>query len=187
MQQLHLVPHLVGVGNEREAVRAVAVDGSDRWDELYRTHAPEALRLAYLITGSRQAAEDLTQDAFVKVMGRLMHLRDESSFKNYLRRTVINLTKMHFRRKDVERRHAEPETPESARNLETSVADVDLVRHALNDLPHKQRVAIVLRYYADWSDTQIAEQLGCAEGTVRSLLSRASARLRDSIGGDARG
>ena len=71
------------------------------------------IRLAYLLTGDRAVAEDIAQDAFVRVVGHLGHLRDASSFDAYLRRTVVNLSKNHFRRRAVERRFlaraAEPE------------------------------------------------------------------------------
>ena len=59
--------------------------------ELYVRHAAEATRLAYMLTGDRQLAEDLVQDAFVKLAGRLVHLRDPGAFDAYLRRTIVNL------------------------------------------------------------------------------------------------
>ena len=69
-----------------------------RLAELYRRHAPDAVRLAYLLTGDRVLAEDLVQDAFVKLAGRFRDLRDPDAFAAYLRRTVVNLTNSHWRR-----------------------------------------------------------------------------------------
>src|SRR5438128_7013337 len=74
-----------------------------RLGELYLRHADAAVRLAYLLTGDRALAEDLVQDAFVRLAGRLVHLRDPGAFDAYLRRTVVNLSQSYFRRKRVER------------------------------------------------------------------------------------
>src|SRR6478672_8950808 len=74
-----------------------------RLGELYVRHAAEATRLAYLLTGDRALAEDLVQDAFVRLAGRLVHLRDQQAFEAYLRRTVVNLSNSYFRRRKVER------------------------------------------------------------------------------------
>jgi RNA polymerase sigma factor (sigma-70 family) len=64
---------------------------------------------------------------------------------------------------------------------ETALADREVIWSALGVLSHRQRIAIVLRYYEDFTDEQIAQVLGCAQGTVRSLISRALPRLRASI------
>src|SRR6266581_3277559 len=80
----------------------VAAD-TGRIGELYLQHADAAVRLAYLLTGDRALAEDLVQDAFVRLAGRLIHLRDPGAFDAYLRRTVVNLSHSYFRRKRVER------------------------------------------------------------------------------------
>src|SRR5256714_7912858 len=74
-----------------------------RLDDLYRRHAPDAARLAYLLTGDRALAEDLMQDAFVRMFGRFRDLRNPDAFGAYLRRTIVNLSRSHFRRAKVER------------------------------------------------------------------------------------
>src|SRR6476646_4914808 len=85
---------------------AYVTDGpGGRLGELFVRHAAEATRLAYLLTGDRQLAEDLVQDAFVKLAGRLVHLRDPGAFDAYLRRTIVNLSRSHFRRRKLEREH----------------------------------------------------------------------------------
>src|ERR671933_2677181 len=81
-----------------------------RLADLYERHAADAVRLAYLLTVSRPVAEDLVQDAFVKLAGRLAHLRDPDAFEAYLRRTVVNLANSHFRRRRVERSFLERES-----------------------------------------------------------------------------
>src|ERR671923_2407588 len=80
-----------------------------RLGELYLRHADDAVRLAYLLTGDHALAEDLVQDAFVKLAGRLIHLRDPGAFDAYLRRTVVNLANSHFRRKRLERAYLKRE------------------------------------------------------------------------------
>src|SRR5438874_8781926 len=84
-------------------VDQVAAANPGKLGDLYLQHAGEAMRLAYMLTGDRQLAEDLVQDAFVRLAGRLAHLRDPGAFDAYLRRTVVNLANSHFRRKKIER------------------------------------------------------------------------------------
>src|SRR6059058_2058925 len=80
-----------------------------RLGELYRRHAPDAVRLAYLLTGDRALAEDLAQEAFVRMFGRFRDLRNPDAFGAYLRKTVVNLSRSHFRRAKVERAYLERE------------------------------------------------------------------------------
>src|SRR5215218_8241881 len=89
----------------READRAGAADGasSGGLGELYARHAGAAVGLAYLLTGDRHHAEDLAQEAFVRLAGRFRHLRDVGAFEAYLRRTVVNLFTSQLRRRRLER------------------------------------------------------------------------------------
>src|SRR6266581_1355869 len=87
----------------RSSVDRLAAPDTGRLGELYVRHADDAVRLAYLLTGDTALAEDIVQDAFVRLAGRLVHLRDPNAFHAYLRKTVTNLSKSHFRRKRVER------------------------------------------------------------------------------------
>lgn len=156
-----------------------------RLGELYLAHADGALRLAYLLTGDRTLADDLVQDAFVYLAGRLSHLRNPDSFDAYLRRTVVNLANMYFRRRKVERAYLE----NSARDRGGSAGDPDIallqtLRAALLHLPHRQRAAVVLRYYLDLPDAETADILRCRRGTVRSLLSRGMESLRAELRGE---
>ena len=72
-------------------------------EDRYVRHAPGAVRLAYLLTSDAALAEDITQEAFIRVAGRFRHLRTPDSFDAYLRRTVVNLCMSHHRRRRVER------------------------------------------------------------------------------------
>jgi RNA polymerase sigma-70 factor (sigma-E family) len=147
--------------------------------ELYQRHLLNALRLAYLVTGDRALAEDLVQEAFLRVFGRFGDLRDAGAFEAYLKRTVVNLARKQFRRARVERTYLARE----ARSRHPEFAEPDVVtraslREALLRLPDRQRMAIVLRYYADLSERQTAEMLRCRLGTVKSLVSRGMEALR---------
>jgi RNA polymerase sigma-70 factor (sigma-E family) len=165
------------------------VAGAERrsFEELYRLHARDARRLAYLLTGSREAADDLTQDAFIRAYGRLAHLRGEDAFAPYLRRTVVNLARMQFRRRAVERRYLLRHRGEQTAPDERDLTETEGLRLALARLPYRQRAAVVLRFYSDLPDGETAAILGCTAGTVRSLISRGVAALRETLGGEGRG
>jgi RNA polymerase sigma-70 factor (sigma-E family) len=160
-----------------------AVRGS-RLEELYRAHAPDALRLAYLLTGDRLLAEDLTQDAFVRVFGRFRDLRNRDAFWWYLRRTIVNLSRSHFRRRRVERAWLERQHPHEA-HIDPDVDERERLRAALLTLRPEQRAAIVLRYFEDLSEADTAQALGVAVGTVKSMVSRGMERLRKELDEDA--
>jgi RNA polymerase sigma-70 factor (sigma-E family) len=151
--------------------------------ELYLRHAPEAMRLAYLLTGDGQLAEDLVQDAFVRLAGRLLHLRSPGDFHAYLRATVVNLVRSHGRRKAVEARFAE-RRPSSKSTEGPDLSDREELRLALLNLPIRQRTAVVLRYYQDLSEVQTAALMRCRPGAVRSLVARGIRSLRVSLGED---
>ncbi len=154
-----------------------------RLGELYLRHGRNAVRLAYLLTGDRHLSEDLVQDAFARLAGRFVDLRAPDAFEAYLRRMVVNLARMHFRRRRLERLHLQREA--SLQREEATlpdVADYEAMRQALLALPERQRAAIVLRFYEDLSERQIADVLGCRPGTVKSLVHRGMNGLRTRIG-----
>jgi RNA polymerase sigma-70 factor (sigma-E family) len=163
----------------------VTGSSGDKLEALYLRHGPEALRLAYLLTGERELAEDLAQEAFVRVARRFTGLRSADSFHWYLRRTVINLANSHLRRRRVERAHMKTlvsSTIVAASGANTpDVATRQAVRDAIGQLPARQRAVVVLRYYQDLTDEQIASVLGCPVGSVKSSLHRAAAILRQHL------
>jgi len=161
---------------EMEAIR---VEGGVL-GELYLRHAPQALRLAFLLTGDARLAEDLVQDAFVRLAGRMLHLRSPDGFHAYLRITVVNLVRSHRRRKSVESRYLERQTAPIAVEPPDLAERVEL-RSALMALPIRQRTAIVLRFYEDLSDAQTAEVMRCRRAAVKSLVARGMVTLRGSV------
>lgn len=165
----------------RADVDAVRIEGG-RLAELYGRHIDDAFRLALLLTGQRALAEDLAQDAFVRVAGRELLLRHQGDFSAYLRKTVVNLANSHFRRRRVELRFLERQAGLPSRSTdEPDVATRNALRLALLSLPKRQRTAVVLRFYEDLSESQAAELMRCRPGTVRSLASRGIATLRTLI------
>jgi RNA polymerase sigma-70 factor (sigma-E family) len=171
---------------ERSVVRveagAIRLDGG-QLAELYERYASEAGKLAYLLTGDRELAEDLVQDAFVKLTGRFVHLRDPNGLHAYLRKTVVNLARSYHRRRAVERRFAERQAGELAAAA-FDPSDRDVLQRALLSLPLRQRMAIVLRYYEDLDVRETASIMRCSEGTVKALTSRGTDRLRPVVGAE---
>jgi len=151
--------------------------------DLYVTYAPDGIRLAFLLTGDRALAEDLVQDAFARLIGRLRHLREPNAFWAYLRRTIVNLATSHFRHRRVERAYLDrlSAAPSPVTNANDELDES--MHRVLLELPQRQRAAIVLRFYEDLTDVQTAAVLGCSPGTVRSLVSRGMTTLRERLEG----
>ena len=130
------------------------------------------VRLAFLLTGSPDVAQDVVQDAFVSVHRAWSRVRDPRA---YLRRAVVNACTSHHRRAFRERR--------TSASPGSTIVDLgaDELFDVLETLPARQHAAIVLRYWHDLDESDIASALGCRPGTVGSLLHRAIARLREVI------
>jgi RNA polymerase sigma-70 factor (sigma-E family) len=155
--------------------------GEDKLDDLYRAFAPDAVRLAYLLTGDAGLAEDLAQDAFVRVLGRFRDLRNPESFWWYLRKTVVNLSRSYFRRRRIERAFLDRERSEPESPAPLDPDERRAMQQALLRLRQEQRAAVVLRYFEDLTEAQTAEVLGWPVGTVKSTVSRALDRLRKEL------
>jgi RNA polymerase sigma factor (sigma-70 family) len=146
-----------------------AVSESGRLDlaELYGAPAPNFRRLAYLLTCDQALAEDLVQEAFARLVGRLARLRDRGAFDAYLRRTIVNLSRNHFRRRSVERAYLARQAGLAADPpREPDVVVREVMRQALLALSARQRAAIVLRYYEDLNERDIVGVLGSAPGPL---------------------
>jgi RNA polymerase sigma-70 factor (sigma-E family) len=172
------------------SVERMGTTETGRLGELYLRHADDAVRLAYLLTGDHALAEDLVQDAFVRLAGRLVHLRDPGAFDAYLRRTVVNLANSHFRRRKVERAYVQRAGgaigPQGTQLPGRSVEEQQDLWQALERLSRRQRAALVLRFYEDLPERKVAEILRCRPGTVKSLVSRGLETLRNEIGDEDR-
>jgi RNA polymerase sigma factor (sigma-70 family) len=149
---------------------------------LYEEHVGRAVGLAALLTGDRYLAEDIGHDAFLKVAGRFGELRDPRAFGAYLRRTVVNMCRARTRRLGRERKALEQEVRNEAVDPDRTSEDRDELWPAIQGLPYRQRVAVVLRYWDDLPEAQIAETMRCSPRAVNALLSRAMATLRSQVG-----
>ena len=152
---------------------------------LYEEHAARAFRLAYLLTGDHELAEDLVQDAFVKLIGRFADLRNPASFDAYLRRTVVTMSYGVFRRRRTERAYLARERGLAERTSD-SLPDIereDELWMQLQRIAPRQRAALVLRYYEDLSEQQAADVLRCSLRTLKSLVTRGIQAMREQQGG----
>jgi RNA polymerase sigma-70 factor (sigma-E family) len=152
---------------------------------MYASHIAAAVRLAFLITGDREQARDIAQDAFVKVAARFAELRDPGAFPSYLRTAVVNRSRDHLRRLQTHRRFLARQPRREGTAPPPDVEGRDTLWQSLQTLPVRQRTALVLRYYEDLSERQIAHELGTTESAVKSLLNRGLNQLRDEIRGES--
>lgn len=147
-----------------------------RLKELFHAEQPGMLRLAMLMVGDREVARDLVQESFVRVYSRVGDLDQPGA---YLRTTLVNLCRSHHRHQEVVDRHA-PAGPQPV-PPPALPEDLSAVWLALEALPERQRHVLVLRYYLDLSQDEIADLLGARPGTVRSLMSRGISQLREVV------
>ena len=153
---------------------------SEQLGDLYDAQARRAARLAFLLTGDREAADDVVQEAFARLGTRLLTLRDPDRAAAYLFRTVVNLSRGHGRGLTRTRRLAE-RLGRARPSLPADAHTHDDVTAALLRLPPRQRAAIFLRYYEDRSEREAAEALGCSVAALRSLTFRALETLRSQV------
>ncbi len=144
--------------------------------EIHREHYPSLVRLACLLLDDRGAGEEVVQEAFVRVYQSWARVDQPLA---YLRTTVMNLARSRMRRRLVARRRVEPiGTPAlSAEEHMVLLDDQQEVLDAMRSLPRRQRECLVLRYYLDLSEAEIAATLGISNGSVKSHASRGLAAL----------
>ncbi|HEX4471171.1 MAG TPA: SigE family RNA polymerase sigma factor [Nocardioides sp.] len=150
-----------------------------QYDDVYAALWPRLVRTAYAVSGDLGVAEDAVQTAFAKAYrswGRISRLEAPEA---YLRRMVVNevLNDRRMARRRHEISSAEPPERASIGAADPALPDDELWR-AVTSLPPRQRAVLVLRYYEDLSEQQIAEVLGCRPGTVKSQASAALTSLR---------
>jgi RNA polymerase sigma factor (sigma-70 family) len=151
----------------------------DRLEELYLASSDGARRLAYLLTGDQHLAEDIAQEAFVRVASRVASLRNPGALEAYLKKAVVNLVRSHHRRHALEQRVLRWLPPGSAvaQSPETELARDLWAR--LQRLPPRQRLALVLRYYEDLDEARVAGLMRCSRRAVNALVARGLAALRE--------
>ncbi|MEV0268046.1 SigE family RNA polymerase sigma factor [Hamadaea sp. NPDC050747] len=156
-------------------------DGRERFAEFARVRTPALIRAAYLLTGDQHAAEDLVQSALTKAYAHWRRIRHEDP-EGYVRTAMYREQVSWWRRRSRQRQVAPTwALPERQADPADHAGLRLAMRQALLKLPQAQRAVIVLRYYEDLSETQVAEILGCSVGTVRSRANRAVHRLRATL------
>jgi RNA polymerase sigma-70 factor (sigma-E family) len=156
--------------------------GADAVAALFFTHYRRLVGLATLLVDDRQAAEDVVQEAFAGLYRRWRQLRDPGAAITYLNRAVVNAGRDHLR----QRRRAtagrlalvpDPEALPSAEHDAIAHDEADRLWRAICELPHRQRQVIVLRYYLDQHEAEIADTLRVSRGSVKKHASRGLAAL----------
>jgi RNA polymerase sigma-70 factor (sigma-E family) len=145
-----------------------------------RTHTPELFRSGYLLTRNVTAAEDLVQETFTRLYPKWSRVVDADAPLAYVRRSMVNnFVNSRRGKRGNEVLLADPPERLHGPDPAAQVSDQDLVRRMLDSLPPRPRAVLVLRFYHDLTDADIAADLGCREATVRSIVSRALANLRE--------
>jgi RNA polymerase sigma-70 factor (sigma-E family) len=164
-----------------EARRTPAIwDAADAVTEIYHVHYNQFVRLAVLLLHDVQTAEEVVQDAFEAMHVAWRRLNDKDKALQYLRQTVVNKSRSVLRHRKVVDMHAPKPAPDepSAEHAALVLLERSAVAAALRSLPERQREAIALRYYADFSEADIAKAMGISKGAVKSHTARAMATLK---------
>jgi RNA polymerase sigma-70 factor (sigma-E family) len=173
----------------REAFTAQAGPASVAWDaseavtEIYKTHYNQLVRLAVMLVHDVQTAEEVVQDAFAAMHFSWRRLRDTEKALSYLRQTTVNKSRSVLRHRKVVEMHPPKPAPDeqSAEHAALTLIERSTVTSALRALPERQREAIVLRYYGDFSEADIAKAMGISKGAVKSHTARAMAALKSIL------
>jgi len=170
-------------GGRGSSSRAVPGSADEAVGMLYAAHWHQLVRLATLLTRDASVAEELVQEAFVSLHRRWSSLADPSAAHGYLRTTVVNNARSALRHRGVEERYRQPGPPEPAGPEERAVQSTEDARvmTALRTLSRRQQEVLVLRYYADLSEQDIAQTLGLTKGAVKSHAHRGLAALRKAL------
>jgi RNA polymerase sigma factor (sigma-70 family) len=160
-------------------VLAVPLDVDRFVAELFRAEGASLVRLARLFVDDRNAAEDLVQEAFIRLARSAHRLEDVTRAPAYLRSIVLNLARDHNRRGLVSLRHRSPlaHVQDAIDDEIVAREDQRQVLDALRELPHRQRICLVLRYYDELGIDDIAETIGVSRNSVKTHLQRGLAAL----------
>ncbi|MGH9106963.1 MAG: RNA polymerase sigma factor [Acidimicrobiales bacterium] len=164
------------------AVETAALARPIGLEELAETSRPALLRAAQGVTGHREDAEDAVQASLLKAMGAWRRVEEQERWRQqaYVRQIVVNTCRSSWRKWGSRVLVGEMAEPVQVPRTD-SVDDRMMVRGALDRLPARQRQVLLLRYWEDLSEAQIADRLGCAPGTVKSSAARALRALRDIL------
>jgi RNA polymerase sigma-70 factor (sigma-E family) len=176
-----------------DALPAAPTTGRIQWSadlavvELYSVHYPALVRLAAMLVRDTPTAEEVVQDAFIAMHDAWDRLRDTEKALAYMRQAVVNRSRSVLRHRIVVEKNLQKPPPDmpSAEAGALTLLERSAVVAALRDLPERQREAIVLRYYADLSEAEIAAAMHISRGAVKSHTSRGMAALRAALEKDS--
>lgn len=171
-----------GAANNGSQAHA-AIDADAAITEIYGVHYRSLVRLATLLVHDIATAEEVVQDSFVALHAGLHRLRDSEKTLSYLRAAVVNRARSVLRHRVVVDRNAPKPPPDmpSAEHGALALIERSSVVAALRALPDRQREVVVLRFYGDLSEAQIAAAMGITRGAVKSHTSRAMSALRSVL------
>lgn len=181
------IPVDPGVSAVLPPATAVDIDVERLVVRLFREEGQSLVRLVRLFVDDRNAAEDIVQEAFIRLARAGHRIREPEKAAPYLRSIALNLARDHNRRGLVSLRHHLPFDPARASTEDEIVLrdDQSEVIDALRDLPHRQRDCLVLRYYEELGIDAIAELLGISRNSVKTHLSRGLGTLESRLGASA--
>jgi RNA polymerase sigma-70 factor (sigma-E family) len=154
--------------------------------DLYRDHRMRMVRLAVLLVDDPSTAEDVVQEAFTGLHRHWAGLRDEAAAVAYLRTAVVNGSRSVLRRRRTARKYVLPHQPDSGSAEGEALLNAEhrAVLAALDELAPRQREVVVLRYWSELSEAEIADALGISRGSVKSTASRALDALEKILGAE---
>jgi RNA polymerase sigma-70 factor (sigma-E family) len=160
-----------------------AWDASEAVTEIYTVHYNQLVRLAVMLVHDVQTAEEVVQDSFEAMHLAWRRLRDTEKALSYLRQAIVNRSRSVLRHRKVVEMHPPKPAPDeqSAEHAALTLIERSAVTSALRSLPVRQREAVVLRYYGDFSEADIAKAMGISRGAVKSHTARAMASLKSIL------
>ncbi|MCZ7458954.1 SigE family RNA polymerase sigma factor [Streptomyces sp. WMMC940] len=174
--------HSAPIPSQRESAEEAVAAGTtvDHLTETYRAHYRSLLGLAALLLDDTASCEDVVQEAFIRVHSARRRVRDPEKTLAYLRQTVVNLSRSALRRRILGLKLLSKPMPDMASAEEGAYDQLerDALIKAMKGLQRRQREVLVLRYFADMTEAQVAETLGVSLGSVKAYGSRGIAALR---------
>jgi RNA polymerase sigma-70 factor (ECF subfamily) len=160
----------------------------DSYDELMKRHQQNVYHIAYSFAKSDQGAMDITQNIFLKAYENIGRFREESQFKTWLTRISYNegqnwirKNKKHLVQEDLNNHLNEASSPVTQEDEFLASENKTILLRSLYELNTKYRLAIILRYFENYSIRDIAETLNCSEGVVKNMLYRSLQKLKKNL------
>ena len=177
-----VTPDLQSAG-ETHLEHRLPADRTAAVSELFDLHYPSLVRMARLLVDDKETAEDVVMDAFVSLHRRWTAIRDPHEAYRYIRSCVLNGARSRLRRRRITRLHERTLRIERPSGEDVAARETDraLVLQLLRGLPARQRQVLVLRYYVDLTETEIAEHLRISRGSVKTHASRGLASLARAL------